>query len=139
MTFSESTAPIIQQHQNSHSVAMHVGRSKDGPTHGSSERGLWHPRSHFAVQGERQPLWRVDFRNVTLHTLIAENTHGKSAVYVGLYLERETGISHEVAVKKFPAPSSTDEQEQIHRELSVMFMASSRYRIVRDPELFATF
>jgi hypothetical protein len=71
--------------------------------------------------------------------LIAENTHGKSAVYVGLYLERETGISHEVAVKKFPAPSSTDEQEQIHRELSVMFMASSRYRIVRDPELFATF
>jgi hypothetical protein len=126
MTYLEKSAQMIQQHRNSQTVAMHVGLSQDGATGGSAGRSIWNPESHYAVNGERHPLWKVEFRHLKLQSVIAENSLGRSTVYQGCYEERETGISHDVAVKKFPPPRSTEEQVQIHRELSVMFMASSR-------------
>jgi hypothetical protein len=133
MTFLEKSSKIVQQHQISQSVAMHAGLSQDGTASASKVRSIWNPESHYSVSGERQPLWKVEFRHLKLQSILAENSLGRSTVYQGFYEERETGISHDVAVKKFPPPRSIEEQEQIHRELSVMFMASSRYILLLHP------
>jgi len=86
----------------------------------------WLPVSHFSVNGEKQPLWQVDPRQLQLGKVLAENMSAKSSVWEGVYSEGETGIMHDVAVKKWQAARSPEELNQIHRELSVTFMASSR-------------
>jgi len=85
-----------------------------------------HPRSHFSVHGERQPLWRVDSRYLSLHDQIAQSRDESTEVCEATYVEPETGIAHQTAVKKFKASPSSEELHQIHKELAVMFMASSR-------------
>jgi len=86
-----------------------------------------HPRSHFAVHGERQPLWRVDSRYLSLHTQIAQSrASDRTEVWSATYVEPETGIAHQTAVKKFKASPSSEELHEIHKELAVTFMASSR-------------
>ena len=71
----------------------------------------------------------VDSRYLNLEVLIAEN--GQNTVWAATYVEPETGVVHQTAVKKFPSSPSEDQLNQIHKELSVLFMASNRCNLLQ--------
>lgn len=83
------------------------------------------PRSYFTVHGEKQALRMVDSRFLMLERPKSES-QGGNTVWDATYEEPETGIVHLTAVKKFTASPSKDQLDQIHKELSVLFTASSR-------------
>jgi len=62
-----------------------------------------------------------------LHSQIAQSrASDRTQVWAATYVEPETGIAHQTAVKKFKASPSNEELHEIHKELAVTFMASSR-------------
>ena len=84
------------------------------------------PVSLLKVRGSYQVLGcELDQSNLMLAEPIGEDG-SRSQVFAARYHEPETGISHAVAVKRFPPPRTQQELKSVHREIGVMYLASTR-------------
>ena len=76
------------------------------------------PSSIFKVRGKHQELGcELDRANLQLGEPLAPENGSHAQVFAGVYHEPETGISHEVAAKRFEIASSRHQVQSIHREI----------------------
>lgn len=86
------------------------------------------PVAMLKVRGRHQDLGcELDPAHLELGEALGEDG-SRSQVFAAEYHEPETGISHAVAVKKFPPARSPQELQSAHREIGVMYLASTRCR-----------
>ena len=86
------------------------------------------PTALLKVRGRHQDLGcELDTSHLVLGEALGEDG-SRSQVFAAEYHEPETGISHAVAVKKFPLARTPQELQSAHREIGVMYLASTRCR-----------
>lgn len=84
------------------------------------------PSSLLKVRGKFHALGcELDPQHLTLGEPIGEDG-SRSQVFAAQYYEPDTGLSHDVAVKTFPPVRTPHELKTVHREIGVMYLASSR-------------
>ena len=104
-------------------------------THGAASRGgvfelpvVASPTALLKVRGRHRDLGcELDSSHLVLGDALGEDG-SRSQVFAAEYHEPETGISHAVAVKKFPPARTPQELQSAHREIGVMYLASTRCR-----------
>ena len=88
--------------------------------------GCTSPVAMIKVRGRHRELGcELDPANLVLGEPIGEDG-SRSQVFAAQYHEPCTGISHDVAVKRFPPARTQHELKNIHREVGVMYLASTR-------------
>ena len=84
------------------------------------------PSSLLKVRGKYHSLGcELDPSHLTIGDPIGEDG-SRSQVFAAQYYEPETGIVHDVAVKKFPPARTPHEIKTVHREIGLVYLASTR-------------